>query len=221
LANPEKYDKSSKAMETIGAVRTVFEMWNKKPTCDMSTVVTDEDGPTRAKLSHSMADLVATNCMTKAKCRYKPKKVGCLGSKKDNVGMLPLDHPEIKKLSDPIDYYVKNYKSDMYLLVKLAKCNSQTCKADALRLSSRNLACMLVQHQPHQPGATFKTFEEAGLSIFEHHWNNHIHCGDWCQAKKWTAKEKEENKNKYRDKVSHAKEYEQQKVVHAKCFATI
>jgi hypothetical protein len=40
-------------------------------------------------------------------------------------------------------------------------------------------------------------------------------------VKKWTAKEKEENKNHYRDKVSNAKEYEQQKVVHDKFCATI
>jgi hypothetical protein len=80
---------------------------------------------------------------------------------------------------------------------------------------------MLAQHAPGQPGATFESFEKAGLASFEHHWNNHVHCGDWCQAKKWTDEEKEEYKNKYRDKVSHVKECEQQKVVLETFCATI
>jgi hypothetical protein len=50
-ANPEKYAKSLKAMlETIGMVRTVLDMWNNNLTCYVSTIITEEDRPKRAKL---------------------------------------------------------------------------------------------------------------------------------------------------------------------------
>ena len=41
---------------------------------------------------------------------------------------------------------------------------------------------------------------KAGKASFEHHWNDHDHCGDWSQAILWTAEEKEEKKGKFRDK---------------------
>jgi hypothetical protein len=73
--------------------------------------------------------------MAKAKQRYKSKVEGQLGPKKDGHGMLLLDHPAIKKLSDPI-HYVKNYKSKLYVWVNASKkAKSQTCKADATRLT--------------------------------------------------------------------------------------
>jgi hypothetical protein len=42
------------------------------------------------------------------------------GKKKPDNGVLPLDYPEIDKLSDPI-HFVKNYKSELYTLVSLVK----------------------------------------------------------------------------------------------------
>jgi hypothetical protein len=51
---------------------------------------------------------------------------------------------------------------------------------------------------------------------FEHHWNNHQFCGPWCQAKDWTDEEKETNKNMFRNKETHQKEYNQQFGVHSK-----
>jgi hypothetical protein len=58
------------------------------------------------------------------------------------------------------------------------------------------------------------------LSTIEHHWNNHEHCGDWCQAKTWTEEEKVEKKGKFRDKERNLKEYLQQLEVKNRYFST-
>ena len=132
--------------------------------------------------------------MTEAEQCYRPKIPGNLGAKKDDHGELPIDHPTIDKLSDPI-HFIKNYKSELWSLVALSKSKSKTWKADAMRLS-RNLAYMMAQHSPSlaKQDATFENFEKAGDASFELHWNNHKHCGLWCQAKSWTSEEKEKNK---------------------------
>lgn len=212
-ANPEKYDGSSKAMESVGSVKTVLDIWKNYPNAYCATIVTDEDATTRSKLSHCMAELVAIRKMTDAQRRYAPEKEGNLGKKKPDNGILPVDHPEIAKLSDPI-HFIKNYKSELYNLIKKGKETSDTCQADAMRLS-RNLSYMLAQHTPgskaDESDVTFEKFMEAGEASFEHHWNNHDHCGSWCQAKAWTDEEKEEFKNKYRNKTEDMKTYEQQK----------
>jgi hypothetical protein len=134
--------------------------------------------------------------------------LGRLGTKKKDHGVLPLDHPEIMKLSDPI-HFVKNYKSELYILVNAPKATSETHKVDAMRLSW-NLACMCAQMTPDTDGCTFEKFQIMGWASFEHHWNNHEFCGLWCQAKLWNAEEKIKFKNKYRDKETNRKEYEQQ-----------
>ena len=55
-ANPEKYDRSSKAMEALGSVQTVLNLWNNFSNLYCGAIVTDEDGTTRSKLSHSMQE---------------------------------------------------------------------------------------------------------------------------------------------------------------------
>ncbi len=69
-ANPEKYDGSSKAMESVGSVKTVLDIWKNYPNAYCATIVTDEDATTRSKLSHCMAELVAIRKMTDAQRRY-------------------------------------------------------------------------------------------------------------------------------------------------------
>jgi hypothetical protein len=67
----------------------------------------------------------------------------------------------------------------------------------------------------------FKKFQAAGEASFEHHWNNHEHCGDWCQAKSWTEEEKVKNKGKFRDKVKNEREYHQQLKVKKKYLSPV
>jgi hypothetical protein len=140
-ANPDKYARSSKAMEALGAEETILDIWINCSNAYVAAIVTNEDSSTRSKLSHSMADLVAAGKMAEADRRYKPKAEGRLGSKKDGHGMLPLEHPEPNKLSDP-GHFVKNYNGELYVWAGAAKAKSQTCKANAMRLI-RNLSYML------------------------------------------------------------------------------
>jgi hypothetical protein len=154
--------------------------------------------------------------MTEAERRYPPKKEGCLGTKKGDHGELPLEHPPVEKLSDPI-HFVKNYKTALWDLAEMSMLKSETCKVDAVRLS-RNMAYMLAQKAPSEKNGdiSFEDFCKAGDASFEHHWNNHEFCGDWCAAKSYTEEEKQKFKNKYRNKETHLREYDQQHKVKSK-----
>jgi hypothetical protein len=102
-----------------------------------------------------------------------------------------IGHPEIEKLSDPI-------QSEMHNLVDLPKSKGETCKADAMRLSC-NLAYMIAQCTTSisvNMDCTFEAYEKAGKASFEYHWNIHTHCGLWCQTKPWTEEEKLKGKEK-------------------------
>jgi hypothetical protein len=124
---------------------------------------------------------VSAGKITKQEQRYRPKIEGRLGAKKDDNGILPMVHPAIEKFSDPIQY-VKTYKSKFYVWVNASKAKSQTCKADAMRLS-QNLAYMLAQYKRGTEHCTFEEFQKAAKASFQHHWNDHQFCGSWCQAK--------------------------------------
>jgi hypothetical protein len=143
VCQPRKVDKSSKAM---GSVKMILDIWKNYSNAYVAAIVTDEDSTTRSKLSHSMAKRVAAGTMTKAERRYKPKTRGRLGSKKNGKGKLPIQHPVIVKYSD-INHFTKNYKGELFIQVAMPKSKSETCKADAMRLS-RNLTYMIGQHKP-------------------------------------------------------------------------
>jgi hypothetical protein len=75
---------------------------------------------------------------------------------------------------------------------------------------------MLKQYRRGTENCSFKKFQRTAKASVEHHWNNHQFCGTWCQAKDWTDEEKETNKNMFRNKETHQREYHQQFGVHRK-----
>jgi hypothetical protein len=196
-------------MESVGSVKTVLFVWQNCSNAYVTSIVTGEDSTTRSKLSHSMAERVAAGTMTEAERRYKPKTPGRLGSKKNDKGELLLEHPEIVKHLD-VNHFTKNYKGKLFLQVAMPKSKSETCKADAMRLS-RNLSYMICERKPTRDNkdCSFEDFQKAGEASFEHHWNNHEHCGSWCQAKSGMEEEKVKGKGKYQDKETHEREYKQ------------
>jgi hypothetical protein len=76
-----------------------------------------------------------------------------------------------------------------------------------------------MQYAPtrYNKDCTFEDFVKAGEASFKHHWNNHEHCGSWCQAKSWTEEEKVKGKGKYQNKETlHEQEYKQLLIVKEK-----
>jgi hypothetical protein len=69
-ATPEKYNKSSKAMESIGSVKTILDVWKNCSNAYVAAIVTNKDSTTLSKLSDSMAERVAAGTMTEAERRY-------------------------------------------------------------------------------------------------------------------------------------------------------
>jgi hypothetical protein len=115
---------------------------------------------------------------------------------------------------------MKNYKGELYQQAHLPKGKRKTCKAKAMRLSL-NLSYMLKHQAPIEGNedCSFEKFVAAGEASFEHHWNNHEYCGEWCQALR-TVEEKVEKKGKFRDKEKNAREYVQQLKVKNKYLST-
>jgi hypothetical protein len=101
-----------------------MDNWENCPNAYVAAIVTDEDATTLSKLSHSKSEMVVASRMMEAERRYTPENESNLGAKKPDHGELPLDHPFITKLSDPI-HYVKNYKCELYQLVHLAKAKAK------------------------------------------------------------------------------------------------
>jgi hypothetical protein len=158
-------------MESMGLVQTVMDIWNNCPDAYIAAIVTDEDATTRSKLSHSVSKLVAAGRISEAERRCLPEKVGNLGGKRPDSGVLPLEDPYIIKHSDPI-HYIKNYQGEICIQVYLSKSKIETCKADAMRLS-RNLSYIIKQQRPGggNVDSTFEKFQAAGEASSEHHWN--------------------------------------------------
>jgi hypothetical protein len=61
---------------------------------------------------------------------------------------------------------------------------------------------------------SFSEFKKAAKAVLEHHFNNHIFCGEWCPANKWKDDEKQLRSLKYRCKVKHTELYEQMSTIH-------
>jgi hypothetical protein len=74
----------------------------------------------------------------------------------------------------------------------------------------RNFAYMIHMYR-HDSFAKFKV---AAKAVLEHHFNNHVFCGEWCPAEKWKDDEVQRKALKYRCKVSNAELYQQMSTIH-------
>jgi hypothetical protein len=123
-------------MESMGSVKTILDVWKHCSNAYAAAILTNEDSTTCSKLSQNMAKRVAAGTMTEADRCYKPKTLGRLGFKKNVKGELPLEHPEIVKLSH-VNHFTKDDKGELFLQVAMPKSKSKTCKADARRRSRK------------------------------------------------------------------------------------
>ena len=69
-------------------------------------------------------------------------------------------------------------------------------RMDTTRLG-KNFAYMTrtLQHIPEDQ------YLFAAKEVLEHHFDNHVYCGDWCRRKNKTEEERQQGKKYYHDKV--------------------
>jgi hypothetical protein len=84
-------------------------------------------------------------------------------------------------------------------------------KVDAEQIKSNFGYCLHLYHDH-----PFKGFKKAVECIMEHHFSNHVNCGDWCCAKKWESQEKITKELKYQNKKKDARLYLQIRAIHEK-----
>jgi hypothetical protein len=189
---PKNYVGSAKGMEATGAARIVSRLFaNVQNKCYVANLVTDDDSSVRKILTHSYQELVEALQMTDAEWpRYSN------GRKRPDNGLLPLLHAIIKFLADK-GHRVRGYTS--FLFAESVKSISNGCgctKVDAERMK-RRLSWTLRLHC----FGTYEEFKTAVLAVLEHHFNNHIFCGDWCKSGQGTTEQIQETGLRFRCKT--------------------
>ena len=58
------------------------------------------------------------------------------------------------------------------------------------------------------PGKQEDEYEQCGKAVLEHHFGNHVYCGDWCSQKQLSEEERKASTRYYRNKTKDAKLYE-------------
>jgi hypothetical protein len=199
---PKNYEGSSKGMEAEGALRNVRLLYNEKNVF-IETFVMDDDSSTKSILRHSWKLMVDSGILDSLDW---PRTAS--GAKKKDSGQLPLLHPIIDFLADK-NHRVRTYAKYFFLLAH--KKRSVTCCTpnDAERMK-RNFAYSIHMYR-HD---SFSEFKKAAKAVLEHHFNNHVFCGEWCPANKWKEDEKQLRSLKYRCKVKHTELYEQMSTIH-------
>ena len=176
--------------------------------CFIRELVADDDSSMRKVCRHKNKALFDLG-MIEVMPRYDN------GSLKPDNGELPITHPAIHFFSDR-NHCVRSIAKELFVLCRkpLKECIGNTHNAERLK---RNLS-YTIRHN------CTKTIEELHLgvkSVLEHHFDNHEHCGTWCQCKGKTKEEKKELKLKYRNKQLHEKFYMQCKIIFDKALKKV
>jgi hypothetical protein len=188
---PMNYDGSSKGMEAAGAAKIVCRMFaNEEDKCCISHLVTDDDSSVRKILTHSYQEMIEATLIT---INDWPRYSN--GQKKPDNGLLPLDHQPITFLADK-GHRTRGYARVLFAEAAKSKKNGCGCtKLDAERMK-RRMSWTLRLHS----NGTYTEFRKAVLAVLEHHFDNHQHCADWCQAASGTAEEIRDSGLRFRSK---------------------
>jgi len=207
---PKNYDGSAKGMEASGAAKIACRLFlNEKDKCYIAHLVTDDDSSVRKILTHSYQDLIDALELTIEDWPRYPGTKGKPGKKKPDNGLLPLLHAAIVFLADK-GHRNRGYSRVFFTEAQKSKANGCGCtKVDAERMK-RRMSWTLRLHS----GGTYEEFVRAVLAVLEHHFNNHVHCGDWCKAGEGTEAELSERRQRFRCKEKDAKLYEFMKKHH-------
>ena len=173
------YEGTSKGMEATGAARLVKRLF-EEGNVYVGEYVSDDDSSSRAILTHSTADLIEAGTLSEEDW---PRYLN--GGKKPDNGQLPINHPEISFLADK-GHRVRGYANKYFALAAAKKSeNLGVTKIDAERMKRRTSWTLRMRTD-----GTFTELQKHLTAVLEHHFNNHVHCGDWCKAKGKKGKEK-------------------------------
>jgi hypothetical protein len=204
----KNYIGSSKGMEADGVERRVKELWSDV-TFDayVAQFISDDDSTMQARLKWPCAEALEARLIPKW-----PTYVNRSGkeTKKKCAGTLPLSHPAISNLADK-NLRIRGYGSKMFSLAVAAKSESTMKKPDARRLQ-RNLSYAVHMNCDK----SMEELKKGTKAALEHMFNNHEHCGLWCNYLPKTSAKKIACRWRYKCKERDAKLYKQILEIHQK-----
>jgi hypothetical protein len=196
------YEGSSGGMEPIACL-DLTEMMYRKFHCVVDLICADDDSSTRSLLKWSNADYMKNNNTTEPPQVpvTKGPNVGKPHVRPDK-GRLPSDIPEPTFVADP-NHRKKVLTGELIALdtAKVADKATMT-RMDSTRIG-KNFGYMI---------RTLKNLPEdqycyAAKAVLEHHFDNHVYCGEWCRRRTMNAAQQQESIRFYRSMTTDAKLY--------------
>jgi hypothetical protein len=166
-------------MEATAALKMVKEVFKHQSIqAFVSEMVLDDGASTRALLSHSLHELAKMVVNFEWPVDLNRKKYR---NQKMLVSYHHPDHPTIRFLGD-LTHRIHCFGKYVFGLEN-SSLSTWTCiLVDAYRLKHNFGYWLLSSHME-----TFDIFTEKSKVVVEHHFNCHVHCGNWCSMKKVNA----------------------------------
>jgi hypothetical protein len=187
------HDGSSGAMEPVACLEMVVFVHEKKH-CDVVYICCDNNASTRSLLKWRNADYMNNTNTTeppKVPISRGPNK-GKLQVRPDK-GRLPPTVPEPVFIADP-NHRKKVLTGELITLLQAKVAERATLtRMDTTRIG-KNFGYMIrsLKQLPENQ------YLQAGQAVLEHHFNNHIYCGEWCRRKRQSDAERRVKDHYYR-----------------------
>jgi hypothetical protein len=199
----KNFEGKSGAMEPVAAAEMLI-LLHEKFHINFDIICMDDDASTRRALRWNNADWLA-NHPNETKLPQVLIKTGKnAGKYKDqpDTGKLQryIKEPSIR--SDP-NHRRKQLTGELYDLLSKGVQEKQTMtKMDVKRLGKNfgYMARSLPKLQPEQYCLTAK-------AVLEHHFDNHMHCGEWCRRRLMSPEQQAASERYYRSKTKDAELY--------------
>jgi hypothetical protein len=198
----KNHEGTSGSMESAACLELVVHCFQKRNSI-VRWLCCDDDSSIRADCQWNNADFMRNNNTTEIPLvpLTKGNNKGKLQQRKDN-GKLPFDVPEPKFVADP-NHRRKGLTGELIKLDMSRKDIKLTMtRMDSTRIG-KNFGYMArtLKQRPQEE------FQDAAASVLEHHFDNHVHCGDWCKRKNETEEDRKRSVKYYRCKTKDAKLY--------------
>jgi hypothetical protein len=119
-----------------------------------------------------------------------------------NNGKLPANVPEPKFVADP-NHQHKGLNGELIKLdMSRKEIKFTMTRMDSTRIA-KNFGYMARSLKQHPEEA----LQNLAASVLEHHFNNHVYCGDWCKCKNETTEQRKTSIKYFQCKQRNAKLY--------------